>query len=106
MENVVVLSLEGKLSGSDNRGKIQDKVHEFTSKKKNYVIIDLSHVKWIDSTGLGELISSLSTAKKNGGNLLLTHIPNPVKSLLKMTNLDQIFDTYDSVEHALEGLKG
>ncbi|MFQ5823213.1 MAG: STAS domain-containing protein [bacterium] len=106
VENVVVLSLEGKLSGLENRGKIQDKVRALTSKKKNNIIINLSHIKWIDSTGLGELIASLSTTKKNGGNLLLTNIPNPVQGLLKMTNLEQIFDTYDSVEHALEGLKG
>jgi anti-sigma B factor antagonist len=106
VDNVVVLSLEGKLSGIENRGKIQDKIRDLTSKKKSNVIINLSHIKWIDSIGLGELISSLSTAKKNGGNLLLANIPNPVQSLLKMTNLEQIFDMYESVEHALREIKG
>ena len=61
----------------------------------------MSQVKWIDSSGLGELISSLSTAKKIGGNLVLTNMPGPVQSLLKTANLIQIFDTYVDVEQAL-----
>ncbi|MFQ5866338.1 MAG: STAS domain-containing protein [bacterium] len=106
VDNLVVLSLEGKLSGLENRGQIQDRVRDLTSKKKNRIIINLSQIKWIDSTGLGELISSLSTAKKHGGNLVLANIPDPIKSLLKMTNLEQIFDTYESVERALHEMKG
>ncbi len=105
VDNVIVLSLEGKLSGSEDKGKIQDKIRNLTSKKRKNIIVDMSAIKWIDSTGLGELISCLSTTKQNGGNLLLTNIPDPVQSLLKMTNLEQIFDMYESVEKALDGLK-
>lgn len=105
LEDVVVLSLEGKLTGIESMGTIQERIRKLTTKQIKNVILDMSQVKWIDSTGLGELIAALSTTQKNGGNLVLTKIPDPVKSLLKMTNLIQIFDTYDEVEQALGNLK-
>lgn len=105
VEDMGVLSLEGKLSGLESIGIIQEKIQELSKKKIKKFIIDLSQVKWIDSTGLGELIASLSSTKKKGGNLVLTNIPGPVQSLLEMTNLMQIFDTYLNVEKALSALK-
>ncbi len=104
-ENVAIFALEGKLTGFEGRGTIQDKVRETIKKKINHVILDLSKVTWIDSTGLGELIASLSSVKKNDGNLVLSNIQAPVQSLLKMTNLNQIFDTFNSIDHALSELK-
>ena len=102
---VAVLVLEGKLTGLEGRGVIQEKVRESTKGKIDNVVLDLHRVTWIDSTGLGELIASLSSIKKKGGNLVLTNIQSPVQSLLKMTNLDQIFQTYGSVEEAVNDLK-
>ncbi|MCG8604580.1 STAS domain-containing protein [bacterium] len=101
VDQVAVLALEGKLTGLEGRGVIQEKVRESTKGKINNVVLDLHRVTWIDSTGLGELIASLSSTKKNGGTLVLTNIQAPVQSLLKMTNLDQIFDTFDSVDEAV-----
>jgi anti-sigma B factor antagonist len=105
VEGVAIYSLEGKLAGLEGRGMIQEKVHEAINNKIKHVILDLSKVMWIDSTGLGELIAALSSIKKNDGNLVLTNIQAPVQSLLKMTNLNQIFDMFDSVEQALAKLK-
>lgn len=105
--DVAVLRLEGKLSGLEGRGLIQDrlkKINQDTKEVKN-IILDLEKVSWIDSTGLGELIASLSSVKKNGGNMVLANIPGPVNSLLSMTNLNQIFDTYENIDTALAELK-
>ncbi|MFQ5602606.1 MAG: STAS domain-containing protein [bacterium] len=100
-ENVAIFTLEGKLTGLEGRGVIQDRVRDTIKKKLHNVILDLSKVTWIDSTGLGELIASLSSIKKVDGNLVLTNLQAPVQSLLKMTNLDQIFETYEDIEQAL-----
>lgn len=107
VDKVAILSLEGKLTGLEGRGVIQDKVRDATAKGKiKHIILDLSKVMWIDSTGLGELIASLSSIKKadGGGTLVLASLQGPVQSLLKMTNLDQIFDIYENVETALAKL--
>lgn len=102
--HIVILAIEGKLTGLEERGVIQEKVRETAKGKVKHIILDLSKVMWIDSTGLGELISSLSSIKKIEGNLVLASLQAPVQSLLKMTNLDQIFEIHDSVESALAKL--
>ena len=106
VDDVAVCAIEGKLSGIEGRGQIQEKVHDLIDRDLKYVILDLSKVNWIDSTGLGDLIASLSSIKKKDGNMVLTNIQAPVQSLLKMTNLTQIFDTFDNVERALNEIKG
>ncbi len=104
VDKLVVLSLEGKLTGLEGRGVIQEKVRESVKGKVKHVVLDLSKVMWIDSTGLGELIASLSSLKKSDSTLVLASLQAPVQSLLKMTNLDQIFDVYDTVEAAVAKL--
>jgi anti-sigma B factor antagonist len=105
VDKLVVLSLEGKLIGIEGRGVIQDKVRDAVAKGKvKHVVLDLSKVMWIDSTGLGELIASLSSLKKSDSSMVLASLQAPVQSLLKMTNLDQIFEVYDTVESAIAKL--
>lgn len=102
IDNIGVITLVGKLSGIDCTGTIQEKVKEINSKEKiKNFIVDMSKVKWIDSTGLGELIATLSSLQKQGGNMVLVNIPSPVQSLLKMTNLDQIFDIFNNMDEAV-----
>jgi len=106
VNGVSVCTLEGKLSGFEGRGRIQEKIRELLSKDRVKIILDLSKVNWIDSTGLGELIASLSSVKKaEGGTLVLSNVQAPVQSLLKMTNLNQIFDVYEDVDEAVNELK-
>ncbi len=104
VDGVVVCAIEGKLSGIEGKGKVQKMIKEYLDHDIVKVVLDLSKVSWIDSTGLGELIASLSSTKKRGGNLVLSNIQSPVQSLLKMTNLTQIFDTFETVENALAKL--
>jgi len=104
VEGIAVCTIEGKLSGIEGKGTVQDKVRELMDRDINVIVLDLSRVNWIDSTGLGELIASLSTLKKNNGNMVLSNIQSPVQSLLKMTNLTQIFDTYPDVAEAVATL--
>jgi anti-sigma B factor antagonist len=105
VNDVAVCAIEGKLSGFEGQGQIQEKIHELIEQKRNLIVLDLSKVSWIDSTGLGELIASLSSTKKHDGNLVLSNIQAPVQSLLKMTNLTQIFDIYEDVETAVVEIK-
>ena len=105
VDDVAVCAVEGKLSGIEGKGQIQEKIRELIENNVVKVVLDLTKVNWIDSTGLGELIASLSSAKNKGGNMVLANLQDPVQSLLRMTNLDEIFDTYDTVEDALDKLK-
>jgi len=103
---VTICVIEGKLSGFEGKGLIQEKIRELTGRNANKIVLDLSKVNWIDSTGLGELIASLSSIKKTeGGNMVLSNLQAPVQSLLKMTNLTEIFDVYESYEDAVKSFE-
>jgi len=103
-EAIAILAVEGKLAGLEGRSAIQDKVREALKQNKKNIVVDLSRVSWVDSTGLGELIASLSSASKNDGKLVLAQIQAPVQSLLNMTNLTEIFETYETVDEAVKAL--
>ena len=104
-DKVAICRIEGKLSGIEGRGKIQERIRDLVRRDILKVILDMSKVNWIDSTGLGELIASLSSIKKKDGILVLSNLQSPVQSLLKMTNLTQIFDTYADTEDALKAFE-
>jgi len=104
--DVTICAIEGKLSGFEGKGQIQEKMRDLMSRNANKIVLDLTKVNWIDSTGLGELIASLSSIKKtDGGNMVLSNLQSPVQSLLKMTNLTEIFDVYDTYEEAAKALQ-
>jgi anti-sigma B factor antagonist len=69
--------------------------------KKN-IIIDVSHVKFMNSSGLGMLIGGLTTVKKAEGRLILAGVTEKIESLLIITKLITIFETSDNVEDAVK----
>ena len=70
------------------------------------IIINLENVLYIDSAGLGTLVSALKTAKEHGGNVWLVGLTAQVKMVVELTRLHHVFGVYDSVEKALVDLTG
>jgi len=99
--DVAVLSLKGKLMGGAETTAIHDKVKELASNEVKKVVIDLGKVKWMNSTGLGTLMGSMTTLKNAGGELKLANVTDKVKSLFMITKLITIFDTHDTVDQAV-----
>lgn len=98
---VSILEIKGKLMGGDETTEIHNRVKELVSNGVTKVIIDLGKVSWMNSTGLGALMSSLTTVKNAEGELKIARATDKVKSLFMVTKLITIFDSYDSVEDAL-----
>ena len=69
------------------------------------MVIDLGRVAFVDSSGLGSLISALKVLRANGGDLKLANIGEQVYSVLEMTRLLRVFDTYETSEQALSALE-
>jgi anti-sigma B factor antagonist len=101
-KGVVVLEPKGKIMGGPDATLLHDQLHEFIEQDKKRVVIDLAKVEWMNSTGLGILISGLTTLRNNGGELKLAMVTEKIESLLTITKLITVFDTYDSVEEALK----
>lgn len=70
----------------------------------NQYIIDLEHVNFIDSSGLGTLVSLLTYLKKSNGSLLLVNINENIEELFKLTRLNEFFEIYQSIDEAVASL--
>ena len=99
---IVILEPKGKIMGGPDASLLHDKLHEMIENKQTKVIIDLAQVEWMNSTGLGILISSYTTLKNNDGILKLANVTEKIQSLLTITKLVSVFDAFDSVDEALE----
>lgn len=104
-DGVVILEPKGKIMGGPDASLLHDKLHELIEAGNTKVVIDLSQVDWMNSTGLGILISSYTTLRNNQGELKLANVTDKIRSLLTITKLVTVFDSYDSVEQAVNALK-
>ncbi len=99
-KGIVILEPKGKIMGGPDATLLHDKLHELIAQGKKKVVIDLAKVDWMNSTGLGILISGLTTMRNNGGELKLANVTEKIQSLLTITKLITVFETFDSVEQA------
>lgn len=101
----VVIEVKGNVMGGPDATEFSNMLHKLLSENKKNMVIDLSSVKFMNSSGLGMLISGLTTVTKDGGKLKLANIGDKIESLLMITKLITIFDTHESVEEALESFE-
>jgi anti-sigma B factor antagonist len=98
---VVILDVSGKIMGGEETTMFHGKIHEYINQNKKNFVVDLKRVDWMNSVGLGMLISSLTTVKNSGGRLVLANITK-IESILTITRLISVFEHYDSREEALK----
>jgi anti-sigma B factor antagonist len=101
-QRVAVLSLDGRLnmvSAPQLKATITDSV----AAGRTQVVVDLSAVTFMDSSGLGALIAGLKAARQASGDLRMTGANEQVRTVLKLTNLDRVLRLYDTVQAATDG---
>ena len=99
--NVVIIEVSGKIMGGDETTMFHGKIHEYMQANKKNICVDLAAVDWMNSVGLGMLISALTTVKNGGGRLVLANI-DKIESILTITRLITVFEHYDSREEAIK----
>lgn len=104
-ENVLVLILEGNLLGENDGKPILEIVNNSIEKNVPNFIFAVEKLKYLNSTGLSILISTLTKARKNNGEICLVEVPDQLSSLLKITKLDSVFPVCNSVEDAIVKFK-
>jgi anti-sigma B factor antagonist len=105
-DSVIILELSGKIMGGPDATTLNDKLHGLIEAGSTKVVADLSKVNWMNSSGLGILISALTTIRNAGGDLKLAAVTERIQSLLMITKLLTIFDTYESVDEAVASFSG
>ena len=99
--DVVVLEISGKLLGGPDAVSLNEKLHELVDAQKTKVVANLKDLECMNSTGLGILISGLTTLRNHGGDLKLAIVPERIQELLKITKLSTIFAQYSAVDTAI-----
>lgn len=105
INGIVVLELSGKVMGGPDANLLSEKLHELVDKKKTKIVADLGKVSWMNSSGLGILIGGLTTMRNNNGDLKLINVTERIKSLLIITKLITIFETFESLDEAVDSFK-
>lgn len=103
--DVLHVDLSGDLIGEDNGPQILEKVSSYVDKGAKFVVIDLSAVRYVNSSGIGVLITILTKFRNIGGEVYLVSPSEHVKKLLIITKLQAIFSIEDSKDEAIAKIK-
>lgn len=103
--DVAVLHISGKLMGGDETKEVHEKVKSLLADKIKKIVIDLSKVKWLNSSGLGMLISCLTSVTSAEGKLKIAGATEKVNSLFMVTKLITVFECYENADRAVATFK-
>ena len=103
--DVTILDLSGEVRIGDSSVALRDSIRKLADGGKNKVLLNLAGVKYIDSSGIGELIANYTTVKRQGGQLKLLNLTDRIQNLLVITKLLTVFDAYDNEAEALKSFE-
>jgi len=98
--SITVISVEGDLVIGAPEAEFKKTVAHLLERGRTNLLIDLSAVGFLDSSGLGSLVRALTTSQNEGGSTKLVGVGPQVRKLLEMTKLDSVFEMYDNLESA------
>ena len=101
----VIIELKGNVMGGPETQEFSELVHKLLDEGKKNIIVDLSGVKFMNSSGLGMLISGYTSVKNSDGKFVIAGATEKINSLLVITKLITIFDSYKTVDEAIENFK-
>jgi anti-sigma B factor antagonist len=105
-DGVLVIYLEGNLLGEHTNLPVIDMVKQHLENGIKKVLFNLSEVKFVNSTGLGMLLTAATKTRSAGGELTLCSLPDQMKKLLQMTKLESVFNSQPDEASGIAFLKG
>jgi anti-sigma B factor antagonist len=94
--SVIILDVKGALTLTDGAEVLRDKVRSLLQQGHKHVLVNLGHVPYMDSAGLGELVQEYATTTRQRGQLKLLNTTQRINDLLVITKLSTIFDMFDN----------
>ena len=99
--DVTVVDVSGRITLGEGSSSLRDLLRDLIAKGNNKILLNLGEVTYIDSSGIGELVSGFTTISNQGGTLKLLNLTKRVQDLLQITKLYTVFDVHDEAAHAL-----
>lgn len=100
-----VIALEGNLMGGPDASSLNSQIHSLLEEGKKAVVLDMSKVQFINSSGLGLLIGTVNALRSAGGTLKVAGASEKIRTLIKITKLEGLFELYSSVDEAVAAVK-
>jgi anti-anti-sigma factor len=103
--DVRVLSIKGKLTDTPETDQLHERIKLILDEKQTKIVLDLKHVHWLASVGIGAIMRCVMTVRTAGGDLRLTGLTDKVLNIFSITKLTGVIDVYDSVHAAVESFE-
>ena len=103
--DVTVLDMSGKITIGEGSVALRTAIRRLLEEGKKRILLNLSGVGYIDSSGIGELVSSYTAISNAGGQLKLLNLTDRIQNLLVITKLLTVFDAYDNEAEALKSFE-
>lgn len=100
--DIVIIYVNEERLDAHNSGELKVEVQKFFEQGQKNMLIDLKDVRFIDSSGLGALVSGFKNAISHQGNLKLSTLQSQVRSMFELTRLHRVFEIFPSTAEALE----
>jgi anti-sigma B factor antagonist len=102
VDGVTILDLSGRITLGEGSVVLRDQIRDLISKGEKKILLNLGDVTYIDSSGIGELVSAFTTVRNQGGELKLLNLTKKVHDLLQITKLYTVFDIKDDEATAIK----
>jgi anti-sigma B factor antagonist len=101
VDGVTILDLSGRITLGEGSVTLRDAVHDVLAKGSKKILLNLENINYIDSSGIGELVSGFTSVRNAGGELKLLNLTKKVHDLLQITKLYTVFDIWDNEASAI-----
>ena len=101
VDDVTVIDMDGRITLGEGSGLLRDLIREKLAAGQKKIVMNLAGINYIDSTGLGELVSGYRQVKSQGGELKLLNLNKKVSDLLQITKLYTVFDIHTDEAQAV-----
>ncbi|HET6840267.1 MAG TPA: STAS domain-containing protein [Candidatus Angelobacter sp.] len=105
IDGITIVDLSGRITLGEGSVVLRDTIRDLVSKGKTKILLNLADVTYIDSSGIGELVSAYTTLRNQGGELKLLSLTKKVHDLLQITKLYTVFDIKDEEAAAVQSFK-
>ena len=105
VNGITIVDLSGRITLGEGSVVLRDMVRDLVTKGQRKILLNLGDVTYIDSSGIGELVSAFTTVRNQGGELKLLNLTKKVHDLLQITKLYTVFDVKDDEATAVAAFK-
>ena len=105
VDHITILDLNGRITIGEGSSQFRESVRRLMDQARNRVVLNFAEVNYVDSSGIGELVSAYTSLNNQGGQLKLLNLPKRIRDLLRITKLDTVFEIFEDEATALRSFQ-